>query len=270
MQYQIKDATPFSHFAMIPNMVDDMGLSPYAYRLYGHLKRVTGEGGACWQNTQELAKVCGMSTGMISKAKKELMGTTPPLIVVVLTSHPKEGKFDYHEITILNIWDENKRRYGSLYEQSVHKVNSERSPHEQHGSLYEPKNNPIKNNHKKKKEDTPDGATPRTPTIQQQMVEVLAALTGMDYHIKSNASRLGKTASELVSSGYKPENVKAFAQYWRNDDWRGRKGDKPKLSQVTELIGVVRNGIVRDDPLDVEALRRAVREAKPADDGMEY
>lgn len=134
-------------------------------------------------------------------------------------------------------------------------------------------NNDRTNNKNSNKEGTPNGAPPRTSTVQQQMVEVLAALTGMDYHIKSNASRLGKTASELVSSGYKPENVKAFAQYWRNDDWRGRKGDKPKLSQVTELIGVVRGGRLQDlkpDPIDLDGLRRAVREAKPADDGMEY
>lgn len=155
MQYQIRDASPFKYFAMIPNMVDDLGLSPHAYRLYGHLKRVAGEDGRCFQNTKQLSETCRMSVGMITKAKKELMESMPPLISIALTNHPIEGKFSYHEITILNIWPENIQKYGSQYEQSVHNMNSGRSQYEQYGSQYEPKNNPIKKQEKKNKEATP-------------------------------------------------------------------------------------------------------------------
>ena len=32
-----------NHFTIIPNIIDDLGLYVYAYRLYGHIKRVAGE-----------------------------------------------------------------------------------------------------------------------------------------------------------------------------------------------------------------------------------
>ena len=54
----------------IPNIVDDLGLSPHAYRLYGHMKRVCGASpsGRCYQGTRTLAKHCKMSVGKISEA----------------------------------------------------------------------------------------------------------------------------------------------------------------------------------------------------------
>jgi hypothetical protein len=55
-------------FIMIPMMVDDMEISPRAFRLYAHIVRR----GECWENTRNLARACKMSTGAISRAKKEL------------------------------------------------------------------------------------------------------------------------------------------------------------------------------------------------------
>ena len=61
-------------FALIPNMIDELELSPYAVRLYLHIKRRTGEvrGGVCFETSSNIAKICKMSTGSVSKAKKEL------------------------------------------------------------------------------------------------------------------------------------------------------------------------------------------------------
>lgn len=154
--YQVRDASPFSNFTMLPNMVDDMNLTPHAARLYWHLKRVTGEKGVCYQSTVTLAQACRMSAGMISKAKKELMETTPPLISVALTNNPHGGK-DYHEITIMDVWAENQRRYSSSqYEQQVHNMNVTSSRDEFASSQYEPKNTPVKKNPIKNKESSPD------------------------------------------------------------------------------------------------------------------
>lgn len=125
-----------------------------------------------------------------------------------------------------------------------------------------------KTTQKKTNKGSPDGAPPpHVPTSQQQMVEVLSQITGMDYHLKSNASRLGKAASELIKGQYEPRHVKAFGQYWQREDWRGKKGDAPKLSHILEGIGQVRNGIVRTlghEPTEaeLEATRAAIRKAK--------
>src|SRR5574340_824381 len=56
-----------------PNLIDDMNLSVYAYRLYGRLKRVAGDAGECWQSTHTLSTSCSMSAGSVLKAKQELV-----------------------------------------------------------------------------------------------------------------------------------------------------------------------------------------------------
>lgn len=57
----------------IPMLVDDAGLSVYAFRLYAHIKRVAGDTGTCWESTRTLAERCGMSVGQVSKARNELV-----------------------------------------------------------------------------------------------------------------------------------------------------------------------------------------------------
>lgn len=115
--------------------------------------------------------------------------------------------------------------------------------------------------------NAPNGAPPQTLTPQQRMLETLSSITGMDYHIKGNAARLGKTASELLAAHYTPDDALKFAKWWQTEDWRGKKGDAPKLSHILEGIGQVRNGSVRtlsNEPTEaeLEATRAAIRKAK--------
>ena len=92
----------------IPNIVDDMNLTPHAYRLYGHLKRVAGaKEGSCWQNTDTLAQICNMSTGMVSRAKGELVEAG--LIVI---GKKRVGRNEVDNIRILDIWARNFAAYG--------------------------------------------------------------------------------------------------------------------------------------------------------------
>ncbi len=150
-EYEIRDESiPNDYFSQIPNLVDIMGLSPHAYRLYGHLKKVTGETGKCWQSTTTLAKACNMSSGMVSKSKQELESVYPPLVRI------ESKPFDrgaYHEIVITDIWAINhafwtgeavtiKRADGIAF----HNMNDYRSYYELDRSQYETKKNPTKNN----------------------------------------------------------------------------------------------------------------------------
>jgi hypothetical protein len=131
-EQQIVDECPISHFSMIPHVIDDMGLSPYEYRLYGHLKRVTGEnGGKCWKSTDTLAKQCKMAAGTISKAKKKL----EQLELIRIEKIPGKPGRHFHRITIVNIWQRNADHFNSSGE-----VQS--SPSEVQSSPDETKNNP--------------------------------------------------------------------------------------------------------------------------------
>ena len=94
----------------IPNLIDDMDLSVYAFRLYVHLKRVAGasEDGACWQSTRTLAKHCGMSVSKVSQSKQELVDAG---LIEIDQGGWKRGKADI--ISICDIWPQNFVRYSS-------------------------------------------------------------------------------------------------------------------------------------------------------------
>lgn len=107
----------------IPNIVCDLGLSPYEMTLYTHLKRTAGAGGVCWKSTATLARETGMSSGMVSKAKIGLQASRPllkkPLINITEETNKKGGKAN-HAITIADIWAENMAYFAS----SLHEVDS--------------------------------------------------------------------------------------------------------------------------------------------------
>ena len=127
----------------IPNIVDDLGLSPHAYRLYGHMKRVCGASpsGRCYQGTRTLAKHCKMSVGKISEAKKELMAFK---LIAVETFPASENKAD--QIRILDVWRANFERYAprSEYEHPRSGGEHPRSGGERPRSGGEQKKEPFK------------------------------------------------------------------------------------------------------------------------------
>ncbi len=111
---RIEDEDNFSNYTTIPNIIDDMGLSAHAVRLYVHLKRRVkqlrnGETeGAAYDSTKALAAACRISAGTVSKAKRELKDAGLVKIEKVNRGH---GEFSYHHITIVNIWGANKIFY---------------------------------------------------------------------------------------------------------------------------------------------------------------
>ena len=94
------------YFTMIPNMLDDMGLSMPAIRVYLHLKRVAGESGECWQSTNTIAKRCGIGMATVSKAKKELLENGLIEITKMKSSRGKNS----HTISIVDVWSENIKK----------------------------------------------------------------------------------------------------------------------------------------------------------------
>jgi Helix-turn-helix domain len=91
----------------IPNMVYDIGLTPYEGWLYGHFKRVCGAkpDGMCWKSVATLAKETGMSTGRVSEARRELERRG-----LIKMEQPK-GPGTSITVTIVDIWPQNMARY---------------------------------------------------------------------------------------------------------------------------------------------------------------
>lgn len=150
----------------IPNIVDEMGLDPYAFRLYHHLKRVAGDNGDCYQSTATLATACKMGAGTISRAKQDLLDSG----LIRVESHTRGGR-SYHNITIVDIWKKNYDRFIEIKSES-----KARSGDEPARSGDETKNNPIKNNiddvshHSAEPNDNGDSKNPLAPETEQDLL----------------------------------------------------------------------------------------------------
>lgn len=108
----------------LPNLVDDLDLSPYAFRLYVHIKRVAGVNGSCYEGGRKLAERCRMSTGQVSAAKKELIEKG---LIVRGRKETRGGFVD--EFTPVDLWQQNYDRYcvqstNTNDDESVHTVNT--------------------------------------------------------------------------------------------------------------------------------------------------
>ena len=103
-EYFIRDeAVKRDNFTIIPNVIANLGLSVYTFRLYFHIKMVAGEDGLCWQSVDTLAENCNMSTTKLVECKKELLDHH--LITVENKTH---ATGTYQEITINDMWSANK------------------------------------------------------------------------------------------------------------------------------------------------------------------
>jgi hypothetical protein len=125
------DGDAQTYFASIPNLIDDMDLSVYAYRLYGHLKRVIGASGkgVCYKSTRMLAEQCRMSMGKVSEAKRELEEAG---LIVVQRQESSQWKRD--QITLVDVWPRNMAAYAPKVEQTTPVAEEDApscSPHEQ-------------------------------------------------------------------------------------------------------------------------------------------
>jgi len=161
----VRDAgNPHIYRTEIPNIVLEMGLTPYELALYVTLKRTTGDNGECYKSTATLAKESGLSVGMVSKVKMSLAQSRPEIggkaLIEIRDQENKHGGIPHHEITIVDIWAENMARFAkekdepsspyeqasSPYEQASSHGEQASSPYEQASSHGEPKNKPNKKN----------------------------------------------------------------------------------------------------------------------------
>ena len=100
------------YFCLIPNMINEDGLSVHAFRLYCYIKRRTGEYGKCFESSKKIAKACCMSDGSVSKAKKELKSRG---LIEIRKYSRGHGEFPGDEIRIVDIWEENYKFYEAKY-----------------------------------------------------------------------------------------------------------------------------------------------------------
>ena len=165
----------------IPNMIFDIGLTPYEVALYGHFKRVCGAepGGMCWKSVSTLSNETGMSAGRVSEARAEL--ARRGLIHMRQPKGPGTGV----TVTIVDIWPQNMMRFSaeshpSQYEGGLHHVKGDPSRGETKKEPLEEQ--PIKNRSKtpKSKEKTRSTSAGARQRESERRVEQIRSVFGPD------------------------------------------------------------------------------------------
>ena len=245
---EIRDESDLrKYYSQIPHLIDDADMSVYAYRLYGHIKRVVGQTGECNQSTTTLARHCHMAMGSIKKAKEELAALG---FIKIVVKKGKHGEFDQHIITITDVWAENMAKYStcSPHEQEHSPHEQDRSRSEQDRSPGELKNKDIKNKEVKNKEYQEGDADPHD--LMARMVE---RLTGAPVRPTDE-----KAIKQMVEEGVIEDDIRAALQ-WRKDN-----GYNPVCGAAQLLNGVLRNK--RDRVQGANAKPGKPKQAAPAPD----
>jgi hypothetical protein len=98
-------------FFCVPNIVFKLGLTPHEFTLYSAIRRTAGEKGYCFRSGRNLALLCRLSTGQVSRCKRRLaapfekLGGKPLIRIVKLPS--SHGGKAYHDISVVDIWVDN-------------------------------------------------------------------------------------------------------------------------------------------------------------------
>jgi hypothetical protein len=64
-----------------------------------------------------------------------------------------------------------------------------------------------------------------------------------------HASRIGKTARELLAAGYTPEQVRGFKDWWLSDPWRAEHTPVPTIAKLIEKLEQFKNAADKPRPV---------------------
>ncbi len=226
---------PKSHYSMIPNIYDESDLDVYEHRLLLHYNKV----GDCYENTSTTARVCNMSVGKVSGARKSL--AKKGFIDLGKKKHSNSKKTI--QIAVVDKWEENFAYYresspGELANRE------ESSPGEtkktlkkaltvpKEGTVVEPQYVEAG-----KEFEALEKKEPKKVSKHSELVGALSNVTGMS--IRKHAPRLGRAAKKLSADNNTAEQVQqAFGDNspWYSQHWIGKKGDKPTPEFVVEQI----------------------------------
>lgn len=109
---QVKEQFSLHHsYSMIPNVIFELGLDQYAFRLYCQYKKIAGDGGECWVSAPNLAIQCMMSESKLREAKIVLASKFDKLgglpLIEITKRRDEKGNHKSDVITIVDIWVEN-------------------------------------------------------------------------------------------------------------------------------------------------------------------
>jgi hypothetical protein len=217
------------YFTIIPNVIDDMKLSPFAKALYLHLKRVAGDNGKCWQSQRTLSNACCMSTFAVVKAKKELAAAG---LIEIEVHKGEHGGKDYHVIAITDIWSENMQSFTKSDQDITDTLQGSENTYQDsrntlqgidttlQGSDTRLKKNSIKKNPLRRfKEEEEESATASENSLSQ-LESVFWSATGFPIPGNERDKAFGNLQSIQLQGNLNTAYLQPFFQAWIQRDYR--------------------------------------------------
>jgi len=103
--FQIEDLSSLHKYRTeTPNIIFDMGLDPYEFSIYTHLKRIAGDHGSSKASNKYLAKVSCISIDKVKKVKKILVKRN---LIICTVRQNKDKSFQPTLIQIIDWWPQN-------------------------------------------------------------------------------------------------------------------------------------------------------------------
>ena len=132
------------YFTQFPNIIDELGLDPYEFRLLLHYYRV----GECWEGVRATAKKCSMSVGKVASVRMELKNKS----LITIEPYGPDG-------VIIKLVDKTRENVAffdrSPDGQGVHDMNGVFTESDATRSRGEHKNTNSKNTQLRIQDDTP-------------------------------------------------------------------------------------------------------------------
>lgn len=117
MSFIVEEPKPDHHYRIeIPNLIDELELDVYEFRLYSKLKRVAGDSGTCFQSIKTLADGTKISERKVQQCLDSLSkGKNKLGIKLIKINYRKksDGSNDTSLITIIDIWRVNGDHFRS-------------------------------------------------------------------------------------------------------------------------------------------------------------
>lgn len=241
LEHQIQaEEPPRDFFFMMPNMVDDLGLAPHAFRLYCHLRRVAGERGECWQSSSTLASSCKIGASTVVSAKRDLVKAG---LIAIERMRDRPGR-PYHRIRIRDIWASNHAQYAAAQSSPQELQNSpqelQNSPQELEVRVEACKKNPTRI---PPEEDKKRAATKRAARGRSLSEACLRYhdISGV-YPNRVQAPEIDATVTDLelwarcvqdwLSRGWSPRNVQGMLEIYKQGGPRPGGRYKPTTSDA--------------------------------------
>lgn len=184
MEHRFKDQSSLRKYRTeIPNLFLDIGLSPYEFTLYAHMKRTAGDNGECYKSTATLAKAVGCSVGKIKSARDALIDRG------LITAERPDDRRKTLIIRIIDWWPENMKHF------SCSPDGDSRSPGEHECSCGDHKERTLIRNVPKKK------STPLPPKVEAMAIIELwnSIITKLPKVQKATDSRIKAVLKALKS-----------------------------------------------------------------------